>query len=204
LQDLPPAPSGAIRWLSVYGFLLGLAGAVTFLVPLFVEEALGLSTRVAGLAAGLIGFTAIFGRIGWARFAERRGSFTGPLAAIAGIGVIGWLAFLGAAHLATWLLWVGVVLTGLGNSSWNSVGMLAVMSESGAARAGRASGVVMLGFLTGLGLGPPIYGWTVDQTGAYDAMWLLASALSVVGFIMASWRAQRTSVSGVARPPRTI
>ena len=73
----------SVRWLAVYGFLLGFAGAVTFLVPLFVEEELGLSTRIAGLAAGLIGFTAIFGRVGWARFAERRGSFTGPLAALA-------------------------------------------------------------------------------------------------------------------------
>ena len=50
-------------------------------------------------------------------------------------------------------------------SSWNSVGMLAVITRSGLERAGRESGVLMFGFMLGLGIGPPIQGWSVDLTG---------------------------------------
>ena len=86
------------------------------------------------------------------------------------------------------LLWVGVILTGLSSSSWNSVGMLAVINESGGAT-GRSSGIVLLGFLTGLGIGPPIYGAIIDAQGSYHAAWLLSVATSIVSFgVIAAWR----------------
>ena len=50
-----PLPS-AIWWLAGFGFLMGFSGAVTFLVPLFVEEVLGLSPIVGGVAAAVIAF----------------------------------------------------------------------------------------------------------------------------------------------------
>ena len=171
----------SIYWLAVYGFLLGFGGSVTFFLALYVEESLGRSPRLGGLAVGLAGLTAIFGRIAWARFAERLGRFVMPLTAIAVLSVVASVALLAATN-AIVLLWVGVILTGLSSSSWNSVGMLAVMDEAGMERAGRASGIVMLGFLIGLGIGPPLFGRSIDSTGSYDFMWMV----SIGTFLLAS------------------
>ncbi len=178
---LPPA----IAWLTAYGFLLGLAGAVTFLVPLFAEEALGLSPAVGGAAAGVIGLVAAFGRIGWARAAERLDRYAAPLALIAVLSVGASAVLLAATTVGGAALWAGAVLTGISSSTWNSVGMLAVMDEAGPAQAGRASGYVMFGFLTGLGAGPPLYGFTVDLSGSYATMWWLSMAAAGAGAAVA-------------------
>jgi cyanate permease len=76
--------------------------------------------------------------------------------------------------------------------------MLAVIDEAGTAT-GRASGVVLLGFLAGLGIGPPIFGATVDATDSYTTMWLLSIAASAValGLVMA-WRRSVGSRGGLA------
>ncbi|HSG79175.1 MAG TPA: MFS transporter [Acidimicrobiia bacterium] len=192
--SLPPA----ITVLAVYGALMGFGAAYTFLVPLYVEESLGFTPIVGGLAAGLTGLTAVVGRIAWARWSERHGRFFVSLRTIAAMSVFAALAY-GAA--GWWgppgLLWVGVVLTGVSSSSWNSVANLAVMAEAGIERAGRGSGVMMLGFLGGLGVGPPIYGWTVDVTGSYTTMWLVATASLACGLVVAAtWAARSASTVG--------
>jgi predicted MFS family arabinose efflux permease len=185
-----PLPE-AIRFLAAYGFLLGFAGGVTFLVPLYAEEALGLSPRVGGAAVGVMGFTAIFGRIGWARVAERARRYEASLAWIAALSVLATAALFAAEGGGVALLWIGVVLTGLSSSTWNSVGMLAVMLEAGPARSGRASGVVMFGFLTGLGVAPPLFGWTVDLTGSYATMWVASIAAAVAATVLTiGWQAR--------------
>ena len=62
------------------------------------------------------------------------------------------------------------------------------MIEAGVAATGRASGVVLFGFLTGLGLGPPVFGAIVDTTGSYDLMWLLSAAAAVAaGGVVIAW-----------------
>lgn len=170
----------SIPWLTTYGLLLGFAGSVTFFVALFAEESLGLDPRIGGLAVAVIAFTAFAGRILWARHAERRREFITSLGTIAVLAVLA-SALMLASTVWLWLLWPAAVLSGASSGSWNSVGMLAVIDEAGAAT-GRASGIVLLGFLTGLGIGPPLFGATVDATGSYTAMWLMsigAAALTV-------------------------
>jgi predicted MFS family arabinose efflux permease len=180
---LPPS----IRWLALYGAIFGFAGAVSFYVPLFAEESLGLDPRLGGLAVAVAGAVAFVARIGWARFAEQRHSFRGPLATMAMIGVAAGASML-ASTVVPALLWIGAVLTGMGTSAWNSVGMLAVIEDAGEST-GRASGMVLLGFLAGLGIGPPVYGALVDRTGGYEPMWLLSIAASLVALaIVAAWQ----------------
>ena len=106
--------------------------------------------------------------------------------------------FFAAVDVAVWLLWPAVIVIALGSSSWNSVGMLAVMAEAGIAATGRASGVVLFGFLTGLGLGPPVFGAIVDSSGSYDLMWLLSAITAVAsgGIIIAWGRSVRRRRSG--------
>ena len=74
----------AIWWLAAYGFLSGFSGAVTFLVPLFAEETLGLSPIAGGIAIALVALVAVVGRIAWSRYAERSGAYRGSLFAMAG------------------------------------------------------------------------------------------------------------------------
>lgn len=188
--------SPAIRAMAVYGFLLGFGGSVTFLVPLFVEEALGGTPTLGGLAVGLVGLSAFFGRIAWARRAERTGRFARPLGAIALSAIVASLAFLLAQVVGLWMVWIAAIATGLSVSSWNSVGMLGVITVAGSQNAGRASGIVLLGFLTGLGLGPPAFGWVVDLTGTYTLMWWI----SIAAFVLAVLPLRAWARREVARP----
>jgi len=179
----------AIWWLAAYGFLSGFSGAVVYFVPLYAEEALGWSVFVGGIAAAVVAFVAVPGRILWSRHAEQSGAFRRSLAVMAGLSVVAAVLFQASSWGAAWLLWPAAVLIALGSSSWNSVGMLAVMVEAGSAATGRASGIVLFGFLTGLGLGPPIFGALIDATESYDPMWLL-SALTALGAggVVWAWR----------------
>ena len=182
----------AIWWLAGYGLLVGFSGAVTYLVPLFAEESLGLSPIVGGMAAAVIAFTAVPGRILWSRFAERSEAFRGSLGAMAVLSIVAAILFWASGSVVAWLLWPAAVLIAVGSSSWNSVGMLAVMVEAGVASTGRASGVVLFGFLTGLGIAPPIFGAIIDHTGSYDLMWMLSALTALAaGGVIVVWR--RTS-----------
>ncbi len=186
-----PMPA-SIRWLAAYGVLFGFAGAVVLLIPLYVEEALGLDARIGGIAAGAIGLVAVGGRIWWARLAERTSRFVESLWAMTPLGVLGGLAFLFAESTTTWLIWLGALLLGMSTSSWNSVGMLAVMNEAGPRATGRASGIVVSGFLVGFGLGPPIFGAAVDATDTYTPMWIASiAAAAAAGLLVAVWRRSR-------------
>ncbi|NND04459.1 MAG: MFS transporter [Acidimicrobiia bacterium] len=183
------ALSGAVPWLAGYGFLLGFSGSASFFLPLFAEEELGQSVRVGGFALALAGLAAIVGRVLWARFAERGGRYRITLAILAALAVVGMLAFR-IADTSLLFLWVGALLMGAGSSSWNSVGMLAVIDSSEATDTGAASGWVLLGFLIGLGAGPPIYGLTYDATSSYDTMWAVAAVFAALALlVMVGWGA---------------
>lgn len=182
----------SIWWLAGYGLLFGFAGAVSLLVPLYVEEGLGQDARIGGLVAGAIGLVAVGGRVWWAHLSERTGRFVQPLWAMTPLGLAGAAGFLLADSAGLWLVWPAAALLGLSTSSWNGVAMLAVMSEAGAAATGRASGIVVSGFLLGLGLGPPTYGALVDATDSYAPMWWSSAAAALAtAVLVAAWQVQR-------------
>ncbi|MDA2978820.1 MAG: MFS transporter, partial [Actinomycetota bacterium] len=67
--------------------------------------------------------------------------------------------------------------------------MLGLIVIAGPAAAGRASGIVLFGFLLGFGAGPPLFGWMVDSTGSYMGVWWLAMGASTLGaLVMLAWR----------------
>lgn len=171
-----------IARLAVYGFLLGAGGTAIFTyLPLFGQETLGLSALAAGAAAALVGLSGVFARIWWGRLAELRLGSERSLRIMA-IGAIGAAATLYAAPWAGWLIWVAAIITGFTASAWNAVGMLAVIQSVPSQLAGKGSGVVLLGFLLGLGIGSPIMGWSVDTTGSYQPGWLAISLLFAAGW----------------------
>jgi predicted MFS family arabinose efflux permease len=183
-----------IWWIAVYGFLMGFAGSSAFLYVLFAEERLGQSIIVGGMVAAVVGLVAVPSRILWARHAERRADIRGPLITIALISVAAAGTLMVADAGVWWFVWIAAVLTAIGSSSWNSVGMLGLIVIAGRGAAGSASGIVLFGFLAGLGMGPPLFGWIVDSTGSYTTVWLLTAAASFAGAaLMAIWRPAQVS-----------
>jgi predicted MFS family arabinose efflux permease len=171
--------------LAAYGFLLGFGGTAMFTyVPLFSEESLGLSPVQAGATVSVMGIVGVIGRIGWGRIAERSIGSDRALIALAGLSVVAGAMLVAAPTVGPWIIWPTSVLIGLSASSWNSVGMLAVIERVPAAVAGKASGTVMLGFLSGLGLGAPLFGRSVDRIGDYRPGWIAVTLVFVVATVL--------------------
>jgi uncharacterized membrane protein YfcA len=58
--------------------------------------------------------------------------------------------------------------------------MLAIIMFYSTAQAGRASGIVMLGFLGGMSISAPVAGLVVDRTGDYWPVWTVAAMLAAI------------------------
>ena len=178
--------------LTVFAFLLGFANSAIAFMPLYAYEIFGLSPVLSGAAAGLAGLAAVVGRVMWARLADRSGRFEETLRWQAIGGVVSFGLILTAPYGAgAWQLAVGALLMGFTTSSWNSVGMLAVISRAGSSQAGSQSGVIMFGFMAGLGIGPPIQGWSVDLSGDYLVLWSLSLAMALMGSVIMAGRIRR-------------
>lgn len=191
----PPLPPG-IRWLAVYGFAMGLGiSAISAYLPLYGVERFALPAAVAGLLTSVVGGVGVAARIAWGRASDRR--VVPPARSLAVLGALATLAALLlviADGRTVVLVWVGAVLAGASAAAWNSIGMLAIVRDAPLAVAGRASGVVVLGFYVGYLAGPSIFGATVDATRDYASGWLFV----LVTFGCATGVALRWT----RRPPR--
>lgn len=161
-------PSG-IYWIMAYAFLMGVGGSPIFaFFPLYAHEVVGVSEITAGLMVAVGGVAAVIARIMWSMRAERSGEYSGSLMTLSGMAVGSGVLLLLAEPLGVVMLWISVVAIFMSISAWNSVAMLAVITASGPSGAGRASGTVLLGFLSGLALSPPLFGWSVDRLETYQ------------------------------------
>lgn len=182
----PPVRSSApmppvVWWIATYGFFMGLAsGAIGRFLPLFAEESLGFSTGIAGLIAALGGLFGMAARIVAARLAEHRIAPTRLLIILSCVGA----AFGGLLAITTsttrMLIWLAPPLNAIGTNAWNAVAMLAIIMFVTQSQAGRASGVVMSGFLGGIAIAGPITGWIVDTTDSYRLAWIATIVTSLV------------------------
>ena len=123
----------------------------------------------------------------------------------------------------TWLLWVALLLLGVGAVGWGGLFSTLVGETAGAAAAGAAAGVTARLDNIGIFIGPPLFGLIVDRTGSYAPAWwamvvaaaLAACALALVreprraGAERRSWsvghtalRSRRPSRSGVSQSGR--
>ncbi len=182
-----PAPrlEPVISWIAIYAFFMGLAsGAIGRFLPLFAEESLGFTVGTAGLIAALGGLLGMVARITAARVAEHRIRPTLLLPMLSLVGA-GFALLLAATTTSTrWLLWLSPPLSAIGTNAWNAVAMLAVIMLVSTALAGKASGVVMFGFLGGLAIGGPATGLVVDATGSYRPAWIAAAVASLVAAVI--------------------
>lgn len=178
--------------LTLFAFLLGFANSAVAFIPLYAHEELDLGPVLSGGSVAIVGFAAMVGRVIWARLADQSGEFEKTLLWQASAGAVAFGIILAAPYGAgVWQLGLGAFLMGFTTSSWNSVGMLAVISRAGSERAGSDSGVLMFGFMLGLGIGPPIQGWSVDLTGGYEVLWSLSMVMVLIGSVVMAGRTRR-------------
>jgi predicted MFS family arabinose efflux permease len=181
-----------VYWLMTFGFFMGLTvGAMFVYLPLYATEGVGLSVTGAGLIASLYGLVGAAARILWTPVAERMSHFSLPLLGIALLSLVS-VAFIWlAATNGTTFLIIGAILSAASAPAWSSVGMLAVISIVPNELAGRASGLLVLGFAMGIAIGPPLFGLSVDITGLYN---LGYASAAIVGFtsvgVIGLWRNQ--------------
>jgi predicted MFS family arabinose efflux permease len=182
----------AVWWLTAYAALLGAGAGATFAFnALYAEERLGFSKQWAGLLVGMTGLVAGVTRIALSHITQTSRRFGVPLGNIALGASISLVVIAAAPTLGAWSLWLGAAAAAATLGSWNSVAMLAAMSTVTPDLVGRATGRVMLGFLAGLGVVPPLFGTAVDRWDAYEEAWLVLAGSAFVGFlVMRLWVAE--------------
>ena len=174
----------------IYGFLLGtVGGGLGRFTPLFAEEAVGFSPAAAGLVFGLSGLVAIPTRIVSGAMLDRGVSARATLIGMAVVGATATLITWSAIDGPDGLVWAGAVLTGMSLGSWNTAANLAMIRQTG--NTGRASGVLLLGFLLGLTAGGPVVGWSIDTFDSYTPAWLAAAGVALVGAALVAVRPAR-------------
>ena len=179
-----------VRWLAVYGLLMGGAiGAAGTFLPLFTQEELGFDTRTAGLVAAAAAATAVVARIAFGYMTQTARHFAPAHGYLAAGGVLTAVTIALAPTVGSWLVWVGAIGMGMTFMAWNSVTNLAAMSVVDANQAGRATGFAQSGFLIGLGISPPVFGWFVDGGGSYSVAFFAIAVLGVLAVISTiGWR----------------
>jgi predicted MFS family arabinose efflux permease len=188
------APGGGlpigIRWLAAYAFLMGSGVAsVNAYLPLYLVERGGATQELAGAVVATIGLVGIGSRVAWGWASERMPTFSLPLLLL-GIGAVVAIGLVIAVErIGLWVAWPAAVLFGATAVTWNAVGMLAVISESGSRLAGRASGVVTFGFYIGFVGSPMVFGLLVDNLDSYALAWLLvALVFAATAAAVLAWR----------------
>lgn len=177
---------GPVAYLTGYGLLISLgSGAVVTYLPLYAYESLGFSLASAGLAASTAAVAGFIGRVLWGRASDSWVRPSVGLQLIAIGSVVSVLAFLGAQGLS-WLVWPAAVLFGATAGAWSSVAMVALLSQVPSAVAGRASGVVLLGFYGGFIASPVLFGALADGTGSFTVGWGLVAAVFAGSLVVAA------------------
>ncbi|MEP6469367.1 MAG: MFS transporter [Chloroflexota bacterium] len=191
--DARPTSGGmpiGVRWLAAYAFLMGSGiASVNAYLPLYLVERGGATQALAGAVVATIGLVGIGSRVAWGWASERMPTFSLPLLLL-GIGAVAAMGLVIAIErVGLWIAWPAAVLIGATAVTWNAVGMLAVISESGSRLAGRASGVVTFGFYIGFVGSPMVFGLLVDNLGSYTLAWLLVAAVfAATAAVVLAWR----------------
>lgn len=175
-ESVPPW----ILRLAVYALLAGtVGGASSRFFPLWAHEVVGMSVTEAGMLVAVGGLLGIVARIAAGRVAEAYVSPSRLLRYLALTGAAYCLTLVLTPTVGAWLPWPSTVLQAIGIGAWNAVAMLAIIMVVPKGQAGRASGIVMLGFLSGLSFGSPMAGYVVDQVGSYQPVWIGCMVLAV-------------------------
>jgi MFS family permease len=176
---------GALRSPLVRRWLFASSAAMAGLVAIQVHhvgaiEATGVSIGLASTMAGLRGLLSLPGRAAAASVTARLG-IVNALRTTYVMMTIGTLALVAAGSIA-WV-WIFVVLTGLAFGSVSPLQGLYSAELYGQRRIGTLLGMqqVVIGFASAAG--PFLLGITIDTTGGYTTMLVIAAALQVIALV---------------------
>ena len=188
--DAPSSLPSGVRWLAVYAFLMGSGvAAVNAYLPLYLVESAGASQELAGVVVATIGLVGIFSRLVWGWASERMPTFSLPLLMLGGGSVVAIGLILAIEQFGLWVAWPAAILFGATAVTWNAVGNLAVITESGTGLAGRATGLLTFGFYMGFVGSPVLFGLLVDATGSYTLAWsLVGLGFAATVLVIMGWR----------------
>jgi predicted MFS family arabinose efflux permease len=188
--DVPGSKVSWAWWLATYSLFMAMAGgSVSIYLPLYSQEAAGMSVTTAGLVMVVAGLAAMAGRVLWSHLTERARSFQRSLGATGLLSAAALLLIWAGSLWGTAPVWAGGVLWGASGLSCGSLIMLTIVAAPEEGAAGRASGVVILGFSAGFAIGPPLFGALVDATGGYDvALGIGVSFFLVAAVVVGLWR----------------
>jgi predicted MFS family arabinose efflux permease len=92
------------------------------------------------------------------------------------------------------LVYLFVTLFALTGISWNAVYLTMAAEYPGKDAAGIATGIVFLISTLGIAIGPPLFGYLVDLTGAYTLSWLFVGlCMAMVALLSTIQRRERTT-----------
>ena len=185
----------SVSLIALYALCMGcVVGGVGRYTVLFAENALQMSNVAAGLVAGLPGGIAIGTRIIWAHLAEHRIRPPVALAIQSSLTALVMAMLCIAAPVGSWIMWPVAVVSALGLNAWNAVAMLYVIIGVPQQASGRASGRVVMGFMTGLTVGGFLTGLVADVTGSYETAWASLLLLSLIATFLA-WQSEKARFS---------
>ncbi len=190
-----PAERVFIIKLMWFSLLMGsVVGGFGRFQVLYAEQSLGWTNFWAGMASALAGITAAASRIWWARLTEVRVRPASALTIQSGLTVVALVLLLAAGSVHDSLMWVMSLLAGCTMMSFSAVSMLAIITGVPVSLAGRASGFVMLGFMSGLSIGG-LAGYVIDWTDGYSTVWLVCAACAAGASALAmTMRRQRPAI----------
>lgn len=180
-----PDVRSALRSPIVRRWLLASSAAWAGLVAVQVHhvgaiEATGVSIGVASTLAGIRGFLSLPGRAAAAKLATRFG-VVGSLRLMYTSMALGTIALVLAGSIA-WV-WVFVVLTGVAFGSVAPVQGLYAAELYGERAIGALMGMQQVVLGAASAAGPFLLGLTIDATGGYVALLLIATALQVIAMV---------------------
>lgn len=166
-----------LRWLAAASAALaGLVAVQVHHVAAF--EAAGIAAGTASLMAGIRGFLSLPGRAGASALANRLG-VVNALRAMYVIMAAGTIALVLDGSWA----WAFVVLTGVTFGSIAPLQGLYAANLYGRARIGSLMGMQQVVFGTASAAGPFLLGLTIDATGGYTTLLVVAAALQVAALV---------------------
>ncbi len=154
-----------------------------------------MSVTAGGLVVALTGLLGMGTRVWAARLAETRIEPTRLLVWLAYSAVACSLMLVAATSFGSWMMWPTAVMFSVGFTAWNAVAMLAVIKGVSVSQAGRASGVVIFGFLGGNSIGSPAAGYVIDSFESYQPVWWAAAVLSAAGAMVLAGPARRARLA---------
>ncbi|HZO05976.1 MAG TPA: MFS transporter, partial [Solirubrobacterales bacterium] len=157
-------------------------GAVLPVLPRYVHGPLGYGDVAVGIVIGAYAITGLLLRPFAGRLADRRGRKPAVLLGIVGVS-LGGLLYLPSLGLAGVIL--ARLVTGAGEGALYTAGSAWIVDMAPEARRGRVLGLYGLAVWGGLSVGP-LAGELLLDLGGYNAVWIFAAALPLLGALIAS------------------